>query len=309
MTQSGLEYNGHDAKEYVEYVRKYPDVFDKLMGLWGAFDLEGYRAFLDGLDLTVPYAAGEPTFPNYVANKAEIETIVQTRGAYPEDGVGGPYLTNEFVNNLYSRSASMYDAVWNSEWTQEVRKGAVATMGLTSGQRVLDIAIGTGNNFEFMPSDCRITGIDFNTEMLGLSEQKVREKNLTNVSLRKMDAHDLQFPDNSFDAVLSFYAMVCFEDPDKVVAEIGRVTAPGGTVVFNEPFVSDLPEIALFQYLFRPIGRELGAIYFPFSPPRIITYDSMLDISEAIEKAGLERVSFQWLDPLQHISLGAYRKG
>lgn len=53
--------------------------------------------------------------------------------------------------------------------------------------------------------------------------------------LRVMDAHRLEYPDDTFDFVFSFHALEHMQDPEKVLAEMSRVLKPGGVFLVGTP--------------------------------------------------------------------------
>jgi len=65
----------------------------------------------------------------------------------------------------------------------------------------LEVAIGTGPNLPFYPSDVQLTGIDFSTAMLDIARRRAEQLG-SPVDLREANAHALPFPDASFDTVV-----------------------------------------------------------------------------------------------------------
>jgi SAM-dependent methyltransferase len=74
------------------------------------------------------------------------------------------------------------------------------------------------------------TGIDLTAAMLDRARALQREKGLANVDWRQGDVQPLPFPDGAFSIVTSRFAFHHFLDPGGVLAEMARVTRPGGTV-------------------------------------------------------------------------------
>lgn len=109
------------------------------------------------------------------------------------------------------------------EWTGRV----VAAAGLAPGQSVLDVACGTGvltlaAAHRVRPGGAAV-GLDINPGMLDVA----REKDAA-VDWRHGRAEALPFPDHTFDAVISQFGLMFFEDRAAAVAEMARTLRPGG---------------------------------------------------------------------------------
>jgi phosphatidylethanolamine/phosphatidyl-N-methylethanolamine N-methyltransferase len=295
-----------DYAPYVRCVKENPDLLDRLLFLWNAFDLPGLRAFLTAVDPYVPYTSGALRHRRYAENRDLIAALVRREGSYlPESG---PYLKSEAVSRIYSASATTYDELWDGVWSYEDRAMVVAALALSPGESVLEVGIGTGNNLKHFPPGCRITGIDLSPTMLSVCRRKVEELALAQVELFEMDAGSLPFADGSFDKVLCFYSLCCTEEPSRILREIARVCSARGTFVVYDVTRSDIPEVRLLQYLYRPIGRDLGAIYLEFCPPGSVTYDACLDLRALIPATGFTIRGETFLDPFHTVLLGVYEK-
>ena len=91
------------------------------------------------------------------------------------------------------------------------------------GEKVLDIGIGTGIfAVELMKYNTDISGIDVSEKMLDIA----RSKGLTKVAVG--DAVSLDFPDESFDLVISITALEFIKEYEKAISEMVRVCRKGG---------------------------------------------------------------------------------
>ncbi len=103
--------------------------------------------------------------------------------------------------------------------------------------QVLDVGTGTGLvalRAAALAQNGRVFGIDHSAGMLEQASAKARRSGLSDaVAFRQMDAEQLEFPDRSFNAALSLYALFHFPDPLAAVREMFRVLRPGGRVVIG----------------------------------------------------------------------------
>jgi SAM-dependent methyltransferase len=99
--------------------------------------------------------------------------------------------------------------------------------GIGPGQKVLDVACGTGVLAREAASRVRpggtVTGLDRNDGMLAVARRKAPE-----IEWRQGQAEALPFPDGRFDAVVSQFGLMFFEDRVLALAEMWRVLGPGG---------------------------------------------------------------------------------
>jgi demethylmenaquinone methyltransferase/2-methoxy-6-polyprenyl-1,4-benzoquinol methylase len=101
------------------------------------------------------------------------------------------------------------------------------------GERVLDLAAGTGtSSAAFAASGAHIVAADFSPGMLEVGRQKYGH--LANVEFVEADATALPFGDAEFDAVTISFGLRNVEGPQKAIAEMLRVTKPGGRIVICE---------------------------------------------------------------------------
>lgn len=112
--------------------------------------------------------------------------------------------------------------------------------------KVLDVAVGTGMNLPCYNNDINITGIDLSSNMLEIARHKANEFDME-VKLQVMDAENLQFPDNSFDTVISSLCICTFPDPLKALQEMKRVCSRNGSILMLEHGRSDREWLGNFQ--------------------------------------------------------------
>lgn len=125
-------------------------------------------------------------------------------------------------------SAGDYDRI--SAGFRHEAQAFVDRRGLKAGQRVLDAACGTGNlTIPAARAGAKVTGLDLIPSLLGAASEWAAGESL-NVQLDEGSVEDLPYGDAQFDVVLSMFGVTFAARPDRVVAELARVTRRGGQV-------------------------------------------------------------------------------
>jgi SAM-dependent methyltransferase len=123
---------------------------------------------------------------------------------------------------------------WDStfaSWTRVLGDVLLDRAGVGDGQRVLDVATGTGEpglRAAQRVGSGRVIGLDLSAEMLETAEQRAREQGVANFETRVGDACALPFAQGSFDAVICRFGVMLVPDPELAVREMVRVLTPGG---------------------------------------------------------------------------------
>ncbi|MCB2202401.1 methyltransferase domain-containing protein [bacterium] len=120
-----------------------------------------------------------------------------------------------------------------SEWTTEVRRRLFKSAGLNSADRVLEVGCGTGAVMSRLTGEQSFSlfGVDIDRSSLVFAANKDETFRLAGAN-----GHRLPFPDATFNAVYCHYLLLWINDPGQVMAEMRRVTRPGGTVMaLSEP--------------------------------------------------------------------------
>ena len=158
----------------------------------------------------------------------------------------------------YRLFSGSYDVVFGPVF-HPGRKEAVRVVNDRPGQRILEVGVGTGLSLPHFRTDSHITGIDISEEMLAKARRRVEREKLAHVdALHVMDAEHLEFPDNSFDAVLALYVASVVPDPARFVAEMKRVCRPGGSIVIVNHFTSENPAMRWFEKRLAPLAGKIG---------------------------------------------------
>jgi phosphatidylethanolamine/phosphatidyl-N-methylethanolamine N-methyltransferase len=176
----------------------------------------------------------------------------------------------------YRLFSGSYDIVFGPVF-HPGRKEAVRIANDRPGQRILEVGVGTGLSLPYFRPDSRVVGIDVSAEML--AKAKHRAEQLPHVEeLLIMDAENLKFPDNSFDAVLALYVASVVPNPARFAAEMRRVCIPGGTIVVVNHFTSDNPILRWLEKRLSRLARHVG--FHADFPLAAFRRDSGLSIRE-----------------------------
>lgn len=132
--------------------------------------------------------------------------------------------------------------------TSEDAEEFIARLNLSPGEKLLDIACGTGNlSIPAARSGAVVTGIDIAPNLLAEAERRSRAENLE-IRFDEGDAERLPYEDKSFDTVVSMFGAMFAPRADRVITELFRVCRPGGRVAMANwtpsGFVGQLYKIA-----------------------------------------------------------------
>ena len=187
---------------------------------------------------------------------------------------------------LSLQAAEQYEAAFVPAIFAEWAPLITAVAGVAPGQRVLDVACGTGiaarTVADRLAGTGQVTGVDLNPGMLTVA-RRVRP----DLEWKQGDAADLPFGDDSFDTVVCQMALMFFPDRRAAVREMARVTRPGGTVALA------VPAALADQPAYRPFVEAAVRHAGPEARTLLGTYWACGDLTELgglLTSAGLDVV-------------------
>ncbi len=171
----------------------------------------------------------------------------------------------EQITTMFNNIAESYDFLNHSlslGMDNIWRKKAIKKLN-NNPKNILDIATGTGD-FAISAAkytNAKITGIDISEGMLNIGIKKIAKKKLTQrITLSKGDSENLQFNDNSFDAITVGFGVRNFENLEKGLSEIYRVLNTNGMIAILEPSTPKyFPLKQLYNIYFHHILPSIGS--------------------------------------------------
>lgn len=167
------------------------------------------------------------------------------------------------VARMFDTVAARYDLtndVLSLGQDRRWRKRVVATVDPQRGERILDLAAGTGtSSAPFAEAGAHVVPCDFSIGMLEVGKQQYPGLDFT-----AGDGMALPFADGVFDAVTISFGLRNIHDPLQGLRELLRVTRPGGRIVvceFSTPTWKPF-EAVYSNYLMRalpPIARRVSS--------------------------------------------------
>lgn len=135
------------------------------------------------------------------------------------------------IADLYSRRSPTYDT---SDWHLQIARRLVEYGQVSSGQRVLDIATGTGHvaiaAAEIVGDGGAVVGVDISSGMLDRARQKALELGFNNAEFLLADAETIDLPNNSFDRIFCSSAFIWMSDLRAALTRWHNFLKPGGII-------------------------------------------------------------------------------
>jgi ubiquinone/menaquinone biosynthesis C-methylase UbiE len=136
----------------------------------------------------------------------------------------------------YDAAARDYEDASRDYW-QFLSVETVDRLGLRSGERVLDAACGTGPALipaaKAVGPTGSVVGVDYAGQMLAIARDKIAQAGVMNVKLVAGDMTSLDYPEESFDAVLSVLGIFFADDMPGTVRSFWSMLRPGGRLAIT----------------------------------------------------------------------------
>ena len=132
-------------------------------------------------------------------------------------------------------------ATWASGDYDQIARGirsvadhVVRSARIRAGEKVLDVACGTGNTTVMARArGAAVTGLDLTPELIEVAKKRAADEKYEDITWKEGDAENLPFADGTFDVVVSSCGLMFAPDQQKVADEVARVTKPGGRIAIQ----------------------------------------------------------------------------
>lgn len=172
------------------------------------------RSLLDNLFDQIDETTGD--FP---ADLARLDAVRRTR--------------QESAESYFSSIAPNWDRIRAMHYPEDLIEGAILKLaGDGPFRKVVDLGTGTGRMLSlFGDRTQEAEGLDLSHQMLTVARSNLAEDGLTSMRVRQGDATATPFPSASADVVIVHQVLHYLEEPERVLAEAGRILAPGGQLI------------------------------------------------------------------------------
>jgi len=205
------------------------------------------------------------------------------------------------VAAMFDSTAERYDLL-NTLMTggrdKAWRQAVVAALGARPGERILDLAAGTGSSaVPFADAGAATVACDFSLGMLKVGVK--RHEWVTGLSFVAGDALKLPFADDSFDAVTISFGLRNVADTELALRELRRVTKPGGRIVVCEVSHPENKVLALGHKVHLKYGLPLlsrvssNPDSYRYLAESTLAWPDQAGLAALLQKAGWDSVRWR----------------
>lgn len=201
----------------------------------------------------------------------------------------------------WDKAAAYYERFWARQ-LEPAQRRMLQLAALTPGERVLDVACGTGlvtlPAAEAVAAGGSVLATDISDEMVRSVRDAAAARGLGRVTAQRMEAERLELPDGAFDAALCALGLMYVPDPLQALREIHRVLRPGGRVALAAWGARDHCGWAeIFPIVERRVASEVCPLFFQLGTGDALAFN--------LETAGFEGITVERLSTTLEYESGA----
>jgi len=186
-----------------------------------------------------------------------------------------PQLQRRVQRYGWDRASPYYEIFWQNQ-LKPAQDLLVEMADFRLGENVLDIACGTGlvsfSALEKLGVHGRVLGTDISERMVEIASSLAVVKNEGRIQFQRMDAEELNLPDNSFDVSVCALGLMYMPDPRKALEEMHRVLKPGGraaAAVWGQRDQCGWADI--FEIVDQHVASEVCPMFFNLGNPDMLS--------------------------------------
>lgn len=201
--------------------------------------------------------------------------------------------TQDEIRNAWNSTAPSFDEV-ATPISIGLGQRAIGDKGVGPGTRFLDVAAGSGGlSIPAARAGADVLATDISPVMLERLAIRARSEELSHVETRVMAAAALDLPDSGFDVTASQFGVSILPDAPEALAEMVRVTKPGGTVILVAG--GAVHKVEFFTFFITAIRNALPEFTLPPEPPAPFQLEDPDVLTRTLTDAGLSGVDVETL--------------
>jgi ubiquinone/menaquinone biosynthesis C-methylase UbiE len=141
-----------------------------------------------------------------------------------------PYFMNNLLKCIHSHLQNIKEQLFDEAFKHINTE--------SESLEILEIGIGTGENFDNYPKNANLTILDKSDEFLPFLQESINKNKRDDLKISKLIINNAEnmcsIASNSTDAIVHTFVLCSIKDPDVVLREIDRILKPGGVCIFIE---------------------------------------------------------------------------
>lgn len=160
--------------------------------------------------------------------------------------------------------------------------------------KTLEIAVGAGMNYAFLPRGSDYTGVDFSPAMLEAAAAGAKEYKI-NADFILSEIEHLSFPENTFDTILSTGTLCCYKDPVRVLNLLNTWCRHEGQILLLEHGLMNNKGLRWLQHYLNPLFLKLYGCHHDRDVSEIVETSKLQIVKH--ERAQLGSLYLFWTTP------------